>query len=739
MMAINTQNSTFLPLQEKIVHKNTTARVIELVILSLLVSLLIYRVVYFKDQGHYFPWVLALLCESMFTFTWILVMSTKWNQCSTKTYPERLLNSVNESEFPAVDVFVTTADAILEPSIITMNTVLSLLAVDFPSNKLALYLSDDGCSPLTYYSLIETIKFAKVWVPFCKKYNVQVRAPFRYFTPESMPLKDDSLEFQHEWKKMKNEYGDLYKKIEFASQRPIPCDRNSDFADFYNVHRSDHPTIIKIISENKEGNPNDLPHVIYISREKSSKHQHHYKAGAMNVLTRVSGVMTNSPLILNLDCDMYANNPQVFIHAMCMLFSFKNEEDAGFIQFPQAFYNGLKDDPFGNQLANFYYLANGISGIQGTFYAGSNCFHRRKVIYGSYPNDKIKTNKKDLHKIFGKSIELQESAAQILSSSNSKIESQRRPSSFIEAAIRVAGCSYEYGTMWGTQVGWMYGSTTEDVLTGLTIHGRGYRTVICTPDPPAFLGCAPTTYTSANTQQKRWAMGLLEILFTDKSPILLTIKGNLWFRQALAYLWLSSWAIRSFFELIYAALLSYCIITGSHFLPKVNEPAFLIPGGIFVIYNLYVLWEFRRINLSFRMWWNLQRMGRVNAMTAYTFAFVTVVLKLFGLSNIVFEVTQKEESNDDEDTSGRFVYDTSPVIVPGVAIMLVSLTALVSGMSRLGEVGFGEMVCNVWMILCFWEYFKGIFGNGKYRIPTSTIWKAGALALLFVQLCRRSS
>lgn len=64
--------------------------------------------------------------------------------------------------------------------------------------------------------------------------------------------------------------------------------------------------------------------------------------------------MTNSPLILNLDCDMYANNPQVFIHAMCMLFSFKNEEDAGFIQFPQAFYNGLKDDPFGNQLANFY-------------------------------------------------------------------------------------------------------------------------------------------------------------------------------------------------------------------------------------------------------------------------------------------------------------------------------------------------------------------------------------------------
>ncbi|KAI3753374.1 hypothetical protein L2E82_25426 [Cichorium intybus] len=738
MMAINIQDSTLLPLQEKIVHKNTTARAIELVILSLLVSLLVFRVLSFKDQDHHLPWLLALLCESWFTFNWILVMSTKWNQCSTKAYPERLLNRISESEFPAVDVFVTTADAILEPSIITMNTVLSLLAVDYPANKLALYLSDDGCSPLTYYSLVETTKFAKVWVPFCKKYNVKVRAPFRYFTPETTPLEDDSLEFQQEWKKMKNEYGDLYKKIELAAQRPIPCDRNSDFADFCDVHRSDHPTIIKIISENKEGNPSDLPHVIYVSREKSSKHQHHYKAGAMNVLTRVSGIMTNAPLMLNLDCDMYMNNPQVFLHAMCMVFGFKNEEECGFVQFPQAFYNGLKDDPFGNQLANLYYLALGICGIQGTFYGGTNCFHKRKVIYGSSPYDTIKSDieNEDLRKIFGKSIKLQESAAQILSRSNVKIESQKRPSSFVEEAIRVASCKYEYGTAWGTQIGWMYGSATEDILTGLTIHGKGWKSVMCTPEPPPFLGCAPSSYPSANVQQRRWATGLLEILFTNKNPLLLTIKGNLWFRQALAYIWLSTWAIRSIPELCYAILPSYCIITGSHFLPKINEPMFVILGCLFVIYNLYVLWEFRRLNLSFRMWWNLQRMGRVTSMTAYLFACLSVIFKILGLSNVVFEVTQKEESNDDDD-SGRFTYDTSPMIVPGVAILLVSLTALVSGMSRLGEVGFGEMFCSVLVTLCFSEYLKGLFGKGKYRIPSSTIWKAGGVALFFVQLCRR--
>ncbi|GJR56761.1 hypothetical protein Tco_1498923 [Tanacetum coccineum] len=40
----------------------------------------------------------------------------------------------------------------------------------------------------------------------------------------------------------------------------------------------------QVISENKEDTPSDVPHVIYISREKSLKHPHHFKAGAMNVL-----------------------------------------------------------------------------------------------------------------------------------------------------------------------------------------------------------------------------------------------------------------------------------------------------------------------------------------------------------------------------------------------------------------------------------------------------------------------
>nr|GEU50159.1 cellulose synthase-like protein [Tanacetum cinerariifolium] len=72
-------------------------------------------------------------------------------------------------------------------------------------------------------------------------------------------------------------------------------------------------------------------------------------------------------------------------------------------------------------------------------------------------------------------------------------------------------------------------------------------------------------------------------------------------------------------------------------------------------------------------------MGRVTAMTSWLFSVLSLALKLFGLSKTVFEVTQKEQSsNDDDDDKGRFTFDKSPMIVSGVTILLVNLTALVN-------------------------------------------------------------
>lgn len=67
--------------------------------------------------------------------------------------------------------------------------------------------------------------------------------------------------------------------------------------------------------------------------------------------TRVSALMTNAPFIMNVDCDMFANNPKVILHGMCLLLGFEEDEaSCGYAQIPQRFYGGLKDDPFGNNL-----------------------------------------------------------------------------------------------------------------------------------------------------------------------------------------------------------------------------------------------------------------------------------------------------------------------------------------------------------------------------------------------------
>ncbi|XP_012491134.2 cellulose synthase-like protein H1 [Gossypium raimondii] len=734
-------NEIPFPLYHKTARKNTIQRALDTTLLFLLISLLFYRLHSLKTHG--FVWLLAFLCESWFTFFWFLIVNAKWNPVDIKTYPQSL--EPRFPELPAVDMFVTTADPVREPPIMTVNTVLSLLAVDYPADKLACYVSDDGCSALTFYSLVESSKFAKLWVRFCKKYKVQVRAPFRYFLEDPISTSAPNLEFKEEWEKIKAEYEHLWLKIKEASRKSAPCNLTHDLAVFANIETSNHPTIIKIIGENCE---EDVPHLVYISREKRPKYPHHFKAGAMNVLSRVSGLMTNAPFTLNVDCDMFVNNPQVVREALCQLVGRESERDVGFIQYPQCFYNATKDDPYGNQMVVLMeYIGRGLAGLQGPPYSGTGCFHRRKVIYGAWPGNAASINDYEAMKEFGKSEEFLESATHALKGEKGI---RKSISDYLEASFQVAACDYESGSSWGTKFGWIYGSMTEDVLTGLNIHKKGWKSNFHLLDPPAFLGCAPTGGPAAMTQQKRWATGLLEILVSKSNPIVFTLTGNLQFRLYLFYIYLLSWGLTSVPELCYAALPAYCIIANSHFLPKVQDPAILIPVAIFVTYNMLTLREYLKVDLSFRAWWNNMRMARITATSAYLFGVLAVVLKLLGLSDTVFEVTQKDdeasEDEDDDEINGtaKFTFDESPIFVPGTTLLLVHLTALLSlclGLRPLvhkdgqgSGVGLGEVLCSLWVVLCFRPFMKGLFRRGKYGIPSSTIFKSTSLAFVLVCL-----
>jgi len=49
-------------------------------------------------------------------------------------------NRYKEEELPGVDIFVCTADPTLEPPMLVISTVLSVMAYDYPPEKLNIYL-----------------------------------------------------------------------------------------------------------------------------------------------------------------------------------------------------------------------------------------------------------------------------------------------------------------------------------------------------------------------------------------------------------------------------------------------------------------------------------------------------------------------------------------------------------------------------------------------------------------------
>lgn len=79
-------------------------------------------------------------------------------------------------------MFVTITDPIKNPPLVVSNTILSILAVDYPADRIACYVSDEGAEILTLETLLETCRFAKKWVPFCKKFNIEPRSPESYFS-----------------------------------------------------------------------------------------------------------------------------------------------------------------------------------------------------------------------------------------------------------------------------------------------------------------------------------------------------------------------------------------------------------------------------------------------------------------------------------------------------------------------------------------------------------------------------
>ncbi|KAG4393538.1 hypothetical protein GLYMA_03G111400v4 [Glycine max] len=133
-----------------------------------------------KGEDGNWAWLGMLASELWFGFYWVLTQALRWNLVFRQPFKNRLSQRY-EKKLPRVDIFVCTADPDIEPAMMVINTVLSVMAYDYPTEKLSVYLSGDVGSQITFYALLKASNFAKHWVPFCKRFKVEPRSPSAYF------------------------------------------------------------------------------------------------------------------------------------------------------------------------------------------------------------------------------------------------------------------------------------------------------------------------------------------------------------------------------------------------------------------------------------------------------------------------------------------------------------------------------------------------------------------------------
>ncbi|CAI0551266.1 unnamed protein product [Linum tenue] len=811
-------------------------------------------------------WAMSVTCELWFALSWILDQLYKLCPVNRVTdlsvLKERfespnLRNPKGRSDLPGIDVFVSTADPEKEPPLVTSNTILSILAVDYPVEKLACYLSDDGGSLLTFEALAETASFARTWVPFCRKHKIEPRNPEAYFGQKRDFLKNKvRLDFVRERRRVKREYDEFKVRI---NSLPESIRRRSDA---YNAHeelrakkkqmetggdnpaadsvkvakatwmsdgshwpgtwasgeadhsRGDHAGIIQAMlappnAEPVFGSQADgenlidttefdirLPMLVYVSREKRPGYDHNKKAGAMNALVRTSAIMSNGPFILNLDCDHYVHNSLALREGMCFMLD-RGGDKICYVQFPQRFEGIDPSDRYANHNTVFFDVSmRALDGLQGPMYVGTGCIFRRTALYGFSPprttehhgwfgRRKIKLllrkpkslrkKKKDedddeislqinddenddgeiesllLPKRFGNSTSLTSSipVAEYQGRLLQELQVHGRPAgslavprepldaATVAEAISVISCFYEDKTEWGKRVGWIYGSVTEDVVTGYRMHNRGWRSIYCVTKRDAFRGTAPINLTDRLHQVLRWATGSVEIFFSRNNALFASHRMK--FLQRVAYFNAGMYPFTSFFLIIYCVLPALSLFSGQFIVASLNVTFLIYLLAITLTLCMLALLEIKWSGITLHDWWRNEQFWLIGGTSAHPAAVLQGLLKVIAGVDISFTLTSKssaaEEGGEDE-FADLYEVKWSFLMVPPITIMMLNMIAIAVGVARTLYSPFpqwsrlvGGVFFSFWVLSHLYPFAKGLMGR-RGKVPTIIYVWSGLLSII---------
>ncbi|XP_020207310.1 cellulose synthase-like protein G1 [Cajanus cajan] len=639
--------------------------------------------------------LLMTIAELLFTETWFFSQAFRWRRLSREVMPENL---PRDQKLPGLDIFVCTLDPKKEPTVEVMDTVVSAMAMDYPADKLAVYLSDDGGCPVTLYAMKEASEFAKEWLPFCTKYRVKSRCPKVFFSPmgEDEHLHHDDG-FRTEKEQLKEKYNKMQKNIEKFGSDPKNCSIVFD-----------RPSRIEIINDQPE-----MPLVVYVSRERRPTVSHRYKGGALNTLLRVSGLFSNGPYVLVVDCDMYCNDASSAKQAMCFFLDPETSKDVAFVQFPQMFHNLSKKDIYDSQTRHaFTTMWQGMDGLRGPGLAGSGNYLRRSALLFESPNQNDSYERNAQNK-FGKSTMYIESLKAIHGQQTAKKNIPRNV--ILQEARAVASCSYEIDTNWGSEVGFSYAILIESSVTGYLLHCRGWRSTYLYPKRPCFLGCAPTDLKEGMLQLVKWSSEFCLLGLSKYSPFTYGI-SRLPIMHAFTFCYLTSTTHYAIPLIVYGIIPQVCFFKGIPVFPMVTEPWFIVFAILYVSFQSQHLVEVLYDGCSLPMWWDEQRIWIIRSLIVSIFAPIAAMKKIFGLNKAKFTLSNKaiDKENLKKYEKGKFNFEGAAVFMTPLAVLLiVNIVCFFGGLWRLHNVKdfekmFGQLFLLGYLVALSYPIFEGI-------------------------------
>ncbi|KAH6783452.1 cellulose synthase like G3 [Perilla frutescens var. hirtella] len=643
---------------------------------------------------------------------WFAALAFRMNPVHRQEFPENLEKVLDRRDYPAMDIFICTADPHKEPPLGVVNTALSVMAYDYPTEKLSVYVSDDGGSELTMFAFMEAAKFGKLWLPFCRENNIIDRCPDAYFST-NYALTANTVEIKMMYESMKLKIESVVERGK-VSEEYISSEEEHQILSKYwakDFSRQNHPSIVQVLLNSKKEVDNSgegVPNLVYISREKSKAIPHHFKAGSLNTLLRVSATMTNSPIILALDCDMYSNDPSTAQRVLCY-FQDKIGPNYAYVQFPQRYHGLNKADIYACEYKRLFLINSmGLDGLSGPNHVGTCCFFNRRAFFGgpfSYLRPEI----------------LELSPDYIVEKPINAIEVLRQ-------AHHVAGCNYENQTNWGSKIGYRYGSLVEDYYTGYLLQCEGWKSAFCDPSRPAFLGDIPITIIDTLSQVKRWSVGLLEVTFSKYSPLTYGIR-SMGLLMGLGYSHYAFWPFWSIPVTTYAILPSLALLQGLPIFPKVNEPWFLLYAFLFVGAYGQDCFDFISTRGTFERWWSAQRMWLIRGSSAFYFGIIEFITKCLGMETHGFNVTSKVMGDEliKRYDQGIFEFGVeSPMFVPLATAAIINLIAFLTGFvhaSKDGSLGvfFIQIFITGFGVLNSFPFYEAMFfRRDKGRMPLKT-------------------